>query len=81
MKAKMLISKVLCNPFIWLYFISILFIFIISLNTVTHSNLFVYIGLSITGFLTIIGICTSPVCKTAQSAVDRNKNKSEGKVD
>lgn len=57
------ICKILCNPLIWIYFSSILIIFLISLNILSFNNILIlYFILLFTGILTIIGICTSPNC-------------------
>lgn len=64
MKIFKLLYRIFSNPLIWLYFISTLIIFLMSIKIFAINNMIsLYLLISLAGVITIVGICTSPCCK------------------
>lgn len=68
---------IICNPFIWIYFISITIIFLLSLDILSFKNIILlYFIIFFTGIVAILGICTSPKC-SYDSLLNRVKKKNK----
>lgn len=68
------IYRILSNPLIWLYFISTIIIFLISVNVFAVNNMLIlYLLISLAGVITIVGICTNPCCINNKQKTIKNK--------
>lgn len=75
------VKEIFCNPFIWIYFFCVTFIFLISSNIINISNnILLYILLSIAGAIVILGIYNSPFCVSTRNNKIKRKKSSKEKV-